>query len=75
MTLRCVSNWFGTGRLIVGDSAFASVATAVALLLSVGLHFIGIVKTTTLGFPKAIFSAWEQTNPRRSDSYCNDTGS
>lgn len=66
VTLRCVDAWFGSSRLIVADSAFASVATAKALL-SFGLHFIGIVKTATKGFPKDVCKHWESTNPQRGE--------
>lgn len=66
ITLRSVEPWFGTNRLVVADSAFASVATAKALL-AYGLHFIGIVKTATAGFPKKVFEAWESTNPQRGE--------
>ena len=38
-------------RIVVGDSAFASVKTAHELRKR-GLHFIGIVKTATKRFPK-----------------------
>lgn len=53
--------------MIVGDSAFASVVTAAACL-KYGLHFIGIVKTATKGYPKAAFDAWEATTPGRGKS-------
>ena len=42
----------GSKRTVVGDSAFASVETAVKLREK-GLFFIGIVKTATTDFPKA----------------------
>lgn len=51
VTLRLVKKWFGTGRIVYGDSFFASVSTAVALR-NFGLFFIGIVKTAHAGFPK-----------------------
>lgn len=52
--LRLVSRWFGSGRTIYGDSAFASVLTACWLLLK-GLHFMGLVKTGHKFFPKQYF--------------------
>ena len=64
MTLRLVQPWFGSKRTVIGDSAFASFSTCVALL-SMGLFFIGIVKTATSKFPKAFFNAWESTKPVR----------
>lgn len=53
-TLRLTQPWHGTGRLVVGDSWFGSVKTAVQLHKQ-GLYFLGIVKTATKDFPmKAI---------------------
>jgi Transposase IS4 len=49
-TLRLVKNWHGTGRLVLGDSWFASLATAHALL-GFGLWFTGIVKTAYSKYP------------------------
>lgn len=49
--LRATKSWHGTGRVVLGDSAFASVATAVALR-KVGIFFLGLVKTATMYFPK-----------------------
>ena len=51
MVLRLVKPWFGTGRIVHGDSGFASFHTATALL-SKGLHFTGPVKTAHSLFPK-----------------------
>uniref|UniRef100_A0A7S3F473 PiggyBac transposable element-derived protein domain-containing protein n=1 Tax=Haptolina ericina TaxID=156174 RepID=A0A7S3F473_9EUKA len=51
-TMRLSENWFGTGRVVAGDSWFASVRTAEQMLLN-GLHFIGDVKTGTSRFPLA----------------------
>ena len=64
ITLRLVEPWFGTGRTIIGDSAFASLRTCVALL-EYGLFFIGIVKTASKMFPKGWFSQWEKSKPAR----------
>ena len=45
-TMRLSENWFGTNRVIAGDSWFASVRT-IELLAEHGLYFIGDVKTNT----------------------------
>ena len=44
------SPWHGTNRVAVGDSAFASVATAMEMK-ELGLGFVGCVKTATKLFP------------------------
>ena len=49
-TLRLCEEWFGTGRVIYGDSWFASVKTAKALLER-GLYFMGDIKTAHKFFP------------------------
>ena len=49
--LRATKAWQGSCRVVLGDSAFASVATAMALR-DVGLFFIGLVKTACRFFPK-----------------------
>ena len=49
-TLRLTQPWHNTGRTINADSAFASVATAVACK-AIGLEFKGIVKTATASYP------------------------
>jgi hypothetical protein len=48
--LRATQAWHGTGKVVVGDSAFASVMTAVELR-KVGLYFTGIVKNARKFFP------------------------
>ena len=53
--LRLTKPWFFSGRLIVGDSAFASVEAAVAIH-SKGLEFTGLVKTASRKFPKKFLS-------------------
>jgi len=61
-TMRLSENWFGTGRVVAGDSWFASVRTAEQMLLN-GLHFIGDIKTGTTGFPlKEIFEETDEEN-------------
>ena len=49
--LRLCKPWLGSDRIVCGDSAFASVKTAVALQKR-GLHFTGLVKTAHRKFPK-----------------------
>ena len=53
-TLRLTETYHGTGRLVCGDSWFASLKTAVGCREH-GLHFTGIVKTATHGFPMKYF--------------------
>lgn len=48
-TLRLTEPWHGSGRVVFGDSWFAGVKTAEAMLLH-GLHFMGDVKTNTKRF-------------------------
>lgn len=67
VTLRCTMNWKNTWRLVVADSAFSSVDTAIALLRN-GLHFIGVVKTAHTKFPKDFFDLWEASNPEKGKS-------
>ena len=49
-TMRLTEKWWGTGKVVAGDSWFASVLTAEKMLAN-GLHFIGDVKTGTKRFP------------------------
>ncbi|XP_069354527.1 piggyBac transposable element-derived protein 3-like [Maniola hyperantus] len=51
-TLRLTEPWHGSGRVVVGDSWFASVKTAVELS-KVGLYFIGLVKTAHSFYPSS----------------------
>lgn len=53
VTLRACEPWFNTGRIIIGDSAFASVLTAFWLVVA-GLHFIGIVKQCCKHYPVSL---------------------
>jgi Transposase IS4 len=46
---RLISPWAGSNRIVCGDSYFASVEAATHLR-SLGLHFIGVVKTATRKF-------------------------
>ena len=52
LLLRLSEPWRGSGRLVVADSAFASVKAAVALKKINGLYFHGLVKTAHVRFPK-----------------------
>lgn len=49
--LRATESYHGSGRVLIGDSAFACVKTAYELRRR-GLHFIGNVKLATKHFPK-----------------------
>jgi Transposase IS4 len=57
MTLRIVKKYFHTGITVHADSAFSSVACAVALR-SRGLFFMGCVKTASKRFPKSYLNNW-----------------
>ena len=59
--LRLTKPWHGSRRVINGDSAFASVTTAMACR-DKGLHFTGLVKTATKMFPKQYFQSREYGN-------------
>lgn len=52
LCLRMTKKFFGTGKVIIADSWFGSVITAVALFLK-GIFCIMNVKTATTNFPKA----------------------
>ena len=51
LMLRLLAPFAGSGRVVLGGSAFASVQTATALFKLLGLFFIGIVKSCTRWFP------------------------
>lgn len=51
LTLRLTEAYHGTGRIVCGDSAFSSVACALACR-AVGLDYMGIVKSATTRFPR-----------------------
>jgi hypothetical protein len=63
VTLRLSKPWFGTKRTVVGDSAFASVETLLALRRH-DLHFMGCVKTAHTGFCKGFLQEWAASTPR-----------
>ena len=50
-TLRLSDPWHGSGRIVVADSAFSSVITAIECRKK-GLFYSGIVKTASQEFPK-----------------------
>lgn len=52
LLLRLTKSWRASGRIVVADSAFASVKTAVKLKVINGLYFLGLVKTAHKMFPK-----------------------
>ncbi|EKX38610.1 hypothetical protein GUITHDRAFT_43362, partial [Guillardia theta CCMP2712] len=64
LVLRIMQNYLGKGHILYGDSAFASLSTAVALLER-NTFFTGLVKTAYSGFPKAYLNgaAWEPHPP------------
>ena len=68
IVLRLSSDYFGSSRTVIGDSAFSSLKTRHALLQR-GLHYIGIiVKTTNKEFPKQYLENWGNlANTRRGD--------
>ncbi len=63
-TLRLVQNWFGSWRIVVGDSWFGSLPTAVQLKLK-GLYCTMMIKTAHKGFPKTEFQEWFAGHGRR----------
>ncbi len=57
VTLRLVKPWFGSNRTVIGDSAFSSIDTLLALK-NRGLHFMGCIKTAHKGFCKGFLNHW-----------------
>ena len=55
-TLRLCAPWFGTGRTVIGDSWFGSVANALELHKN-GLHSILMVKTGHSNFPRSLLES------------------
>jgi hypothetical protein len=51
LLLRLLASLSGSGRIVLGDSAFASVQTAVTMFNTLGLFFIGCVKSCTKQYP------------------------
>ena len=60
VTLRLSLPFHGTGRTVIGDSAFASVPTLMQSHQR-GFYFIGLVKTASRDYPKAILQEWSKT--------------
>jgi Transposase IS4 len=56
--LRLLENWRGSARVVVGDSAFGSVKTLMAMDEVLKLFFMGAVKTCYSGFPKQFLTDW-----------------
>ena len=54
--LRLTQNWKHTGRVVIADSWFGSVTSAVQLMKVNGLHSIMLVKTAHSIYPKETFS-------------------
>jgi hypothetical protein len=52
-TLRLVKDWFGSGRVVIGDAWFGSYKTCVALLQR-GLYAVMNLKNNSALFPKAL---------------------
>jgi hypothetical protein len=59
--LRALEPWKGLGKIVVGDSAFGSVMTAVELR-KYGFFFIGMVKTARKMFPKKYLQELQMAN-------------
>ena len=60
-TLRLVEPWLRTDRVVCGDSWFASVGTASALM-RYNMIFIGVVKNVTREYPMDFLSKKELAN-------------
>jgi Transposase IS4 len=58
-----VKPWANTGSIVVADSYFASVQAA-KRLMSIGLRFIGTVKTATKEYPMAYLASKEMPHGR-----------
>lgn len=63
--LRLCWPWRGSGRIVIADSAFASVKTLIAVKNLLGLFFMGAVKTAHTLYPRAYFTAWSQQEHAR----------
>ena len=50
--LRFTQSWHGSGRVLVGDSAFASVQTCIEMMKVAGWYFVGLVKQSSAMYPK-----------------------
>jgi hypothetical protein len=67
VVLRLTTHYHGSNRVIIGDSAFSSVGTCMALL-QIGLHYMGIVKTCHKLYPLKYLKMWEdQLKPIKGD--------
>lgn len=66
VTLRLTRPWAGTGRTVVGDSAFGSVKTLIALHKINGLFGLLMVKTAHTKYPMKYMGEWskqQEANP------------
>lgn len=68
VTLRLAQPYFHSGRVVVGDSAFGSIATIIALLL-MGLYFVGTIKTAIIDFPLQFFQQWSDSKDTQVGSF------
>jgi len=64
--LRLSKNYFGSGRLIIGDSAFSSVKTCLECKAR-GLFYAGVVKSAHKQFPKAYLTNWLENHKGRNN--------
>lgn len=64
--LRSIKHLMGSGRLVVADAKFGSYNTAVACLEH-EMHFIGMVKTCTNGYPIEYLKAWEESPKKKKE--------
>lgn len=71
LCLRMTRPFWGTGRIVIMDSFFGSVATIQALLVVAGLYAIGIVKQGYSMFPKTSLEEWFKggAHPRGSSTF------
>ena len=59
LTLRLCKHYFGSGRTVIGDSAFSFLKTLMELRKT-NLFHMGIVKTATKGYPLKYMQDWYQ---------------
>ena len=63
--LRMMKPWRNTHRVVIADSAFASMKTLMALWCLYKTFFIGIVKTATIHYPIRLLKDWFAVEERR----------
>lgn len=59
VTLRLCAEYQRSWKVIIGNNAFASIVTMIALLLH-GLYFVGTIQTTVTDFPLAFLESWSE---------------